>query len=40
MQCFVEKIKKGDTTIKSEEIQKIHQILLKKPLLNKTGKPR
>jgi hypothetical protein len=28
---------KGDTTTESEEILKIHQILLQKPILNPTG---
>jgi hypothetical protein len=30
---------KGVITTESEEIQKNHQILLQKPVLNKTGKP-
>jgi superfamily II RNA helicase len=30
---------KGDITTESEEIKKTHQILLQKPILNKTGKP-
>jgi hypothetical protein len=30
---------KGDITIESEEIQKNHQILLQKSIINKTGKP-
>ena len=29
---------KGDITTETEEIQKNHQILLQKPILNKTGK--
>jgi hypothetical protein len=31
---------KGDITTESEEIQNNHQILLPKPIFNKTGKPR
>ena len=30
---------KGNITTETEEIQKNHQILLQKPILNKTGKP-
>jgi hypothetical protein len=29
---------KGDITIETEEIQKNHQILLQKPIINKIGK--
>jgi hypothetical protein len=29
----------GDMTTETEEIKKNHQILIQKPILNKTGKP-